>query len=194
MITLTLALAAVVAFASGDKKGERTYKVNTQESAITWKGKKVTGEHYGKLKFESGVFNVNGDDILNGAFTTDMTSITVEDMQGEYGKKLEGHLRSADFFNVEEHATASMELTEVKEGMDGNFEFIGTLTIKGISHPISFPAQVKMSDKKIAARGEFTFDRTKYDVKYGSGKFFEGLGDKTIYDDVALSFVLIAEK
>ncbi len=192
MITLSFALAAVIAFAGGDeKKATRSYKVDTQESAITWKGKKVSGEHYGKLLFANGTFQVVDNAITGGNVATDMTSITVEDLTGDYKGKLEGHLRSADFFDVENHNQAVLKINEVKANK-GGYELVGELTIKGITHPVTVPAKAKVNEKTLALRGEFTFDRTKYNIKYGSGKFFEGLGDKMIYDDVELSFVVIA--
>jgi len=70
----------------------------------------------------------------------------------------------------------------------------GDLTIKGITHPIEFPASVSIADGKIKASAEITIDRAKYNVRHRSGSFFEGLGDKLIYDDFMLNVTLSATK
>lgn len=172
---------------------EVKYEVNTEKSAISWKGKKVTGEHFGKLKFKSGSFVAFNDQLSGGEFETDMNTITCEDLSGGVADKLVGHLKSKDFFHVEEFPEATLEIISIQPEADDNYTIEAELSIKGITHTVTFPAQATMNGKTLAARGELIFDRTLYDIKYGSGKFVEGLGDKMIYDDVALSFVIICE-
>ncbi|MEL6590748.1 MAG: YceI family protein [Bacteroidota bacterium] len=69
----------------------------------------------------------------------------------------------------------------------------GNLTIKGISQEISFPAMVNITDNALTAKASFTIDRTMWNIRYGSGKFFDDLGDKVIYDDIELSLDLNAK-
>ena len=190
-----MALAIASTAWAGDKnqsdKGQ-VYVVDTEASVIQWKGAKVSGEHYGKLSFKGGEIVVANEAIESATVKTDMTTITCEDMEGQWADKLVGHLKSPDFFNVEEHPEARFELTQFEKGEDGKYKISGNLVIKGISHPVSFPAEVKMTDAKLVAKAKVTFDRTKYDIRYGSGKFFEGLGDKMIYDEVSFDFALVA--
>ena len=199
MKKLIFGLAAVAislsAFAGGDKKKEGdTYKINTQESEIIWKGKKVSGEHYGKLTFSGGFIEGHAGDIHAGTFETDMNTITCDDLSKEYGDKLVGHLKSKDFFDVANHKNANLVITNIQPEDDDQYTLEGDLTIKGITHPVTFPARIFITSDKVVMRGEMVFDRTLYSIKYGSGKFFEGLGDKMIDDEVALSFVVIANK
>lgn len=161
--------------------------VNTAASSIVWTGKKVTGQHTGTINIKSGNIDIQDGILKGGSFVIDMTSIVCTDMEGEYGKKLEGHLKSDDFFSVENNPTAQLVITEVTAGTEkGNYNITGDLTIKGITHPISFTAAVGAD----MATANITVDRAKYDVRYGSGSFFDGLGDKMIYDDFELDLKL----
>ena len=104
-----------------------------------------------------------------------------------------GHLSSLDFFDVKNHNTTTLEITSTKAIEGNKFTITGNLTIKGISKPIEFPATIEMKDGKLAAYAEMKVDRTLYDIKYGSGKFFEGLGDKMIDDEFTIKFKIAAE-
>jgi len=122
-----------------------------------------------------------------------MNSITNTDMEGEWSQKLLDHLNSADFFDVKNHSASTLEINSVKN-IEGNKYIVnGNLTIKGISKPIEFPATIEVKDGKLAAFAEVKIDRTLYDIKYGSGKFFEGLGDKMIDDEFIVKFKIAAE-
>lgn len=194
MSVIAAAAISLAAVASNNPAAKEVkYKVNTEKSAISWKGKKVTGEHFGKLKFKSGNFISYNQQLVGGEFATDMNSITCEDLSGGVADKLVGHLKSKDFFHVEEFPDASLKILNIQPEEDDQYTIEAELTIKGITHTVIFPAQATMNGKTLAARGELIFDRTLYDIKYGSGKFVEGLGDKMIYDDVALSFVIVCE-
>ena len=102
--------------------------------------------------------------------------------EGEYKGKLEGHLKSDDFFGVETHPTAKLVFTDVKASGKNSYEVTGDLTIKGITKPVTFDVSVYGSK----ATATMKVDRSLYDVKYGSGAFFDNLGDKTIYDEFDL--------
>ena len=117
-------------------------------------------------------------------------------MNDEYKGKLVGHLNSPDFFNVAEHGTATFNLSkfEAKKGENGaNYLVTGKLTIKGITQDISFPATVTMKDGEVIVEAKVLIDRTKWDIKYGSGSFFDSLGDNMIYDDMEIDFRLVAK-
>lgn len=174
------------------------YQVDVATSTLGWTGKKVTGQHNGAIKISEGSFSVENGNIAAGKFVIDMTSISNEDLAEapDMQKKLLGHLSSPDFFNVAEHPQATFEITSVAAlNADPNgatHTISGNLTIKGISKEISFPALVSMHDGSFRAEADFNIDRTEWDIRYGSGKFFDDLGDKTIYDDINLRLALSA--
>ena len=173
-------LVAGSAFAHGP------VKVNLGESSVNWKAAKVTGEHMGYVNLQSANLDIQDGVLKGGDFTADMTSITVTDLEGEWKQKLEGHLKSDDFFGVENHGTASFKITSANASGNNSYNVTGDLTIKGITHPVSFVAT--LADNKATAN--IKVDRTKYDIKYGSGSFFDGLGDKMIYDAFDLTVSL----
>ncbi|MCM4155940.1 YceI family protein [Gramella sp. AN32] len=165
-----------IAFTSGTKQ------VDIKNSTITWKGEKVTGSHHGTINLKSGHFKIEDEKILGGEFVMDMSSITVTDLSGENKGKLEGHLKSEDFFGVEKHPSAKLVITSAAQKGEGNYGIVGDLTIKEQTHPITFDLKMDAN----SASTKLTIDRSKYDIRYGSGSFFDNLGDKTIYDNFEL--------
>jgi len=168
--------------------------VDTDQSSIHWIGKKVTGEHAGTIKIKEGTLEMKKGMLTGGSFVIDMSSIAVTDLQGDMAGKLAGHLTSDDFFGTATHPTASLSITNVKNLEAGTFDVTADLTIKGITHPVMFTTFVVGDDAGISATAKIIVDRTKYDVKYGSGKFFDSLGDKMIYDDFELNVNIVASK
>ncbi len=154
-------------------------KINIKESTITWTGKKVTGEHSGTLKFQEGMLIFKGKKVVGGSFIADMTTFSNTDQSGDDKKKLEGHLRSADFFNTDEYKTAKLVFKSIGEKSPGLYSITADLTIKGKTNPVKLELAVKGNK---ASTG-FTVDRTQYGIQYGSGTFFSDLGDRTIYDE-----------
>lgn len=189
----TALLALCVAFVSTANDGGNHYKLDSEKSIIKWVGKKVGGQHSGGLTFKSGEVELKEGKISAATFTTDMNTITCSDMDGQYGEKLIGHLKSADFFDVENHATAKFEMTSFTSNNDGTGTMVGKLTIKGISQEISVPVSYKAGNGMVALRGDVKFDRTKFDIKYGSASFFDGIKDKAINDEVEFSFTIVAK-
>ena len=192
---LLLSMIALTAFGNtlSAKHNHSDVKVNTKVSSVEWIGKKVTGQHSGGISIKEGILNLHDGHLSTGKIVMDMSSITNTDMEGEMAQKLVGHLNSPDFFDVANHATATLDITGTK-ATEGNKHMIsGNLTIKGITKPITFEATVEMKDGKLGAFAEMKVDRTLYDIKYGSGKFFEGLGDKVIDDEFIIKFKIAAE-
>jgi polyisoprenoid-binding protein YceI len=170
-----------------------TVAVDIEKSEIIWKGKKVTGSHHGTIKLMEGSLLMENDMLKGGTFLIDMTTIANVDMAGSNGQtKLEGHLKSADFFNVAEHPVATLEITNVvHRGTEGSYKVAGDLTIKGITKPVKFNAQLSQENGMKVAVADIVVDRSEYDVRYGSGSFFDNLGDKTIYDEFELNVKLV---
>jgi polyisoprenoid-binding protein YceI len=199
-LTLSAALLALGVFAGNGEKSAENYTVNTEKSTVYWTGKKVTGQHTGTLKLTGGSVTIENGKPVAATMNLDMSSIIVTDIEDEKtNAKLKGHLHSPDFFNTGEHPTGKFEATEFTpiegaSGRESNYTVKGKLTIKGKTNMVEFPAFISMKNGKLVANGEVTFDRTKYGIKYGSGSFFDDLGDKMIYDDIQLNFVLSAKK
>ena len=193
----TLLLAGGLFVAAPALAGGGSVDVDTKASKVEWTGKKVAGQHTGTIALNGGNLDVNDDQITGGKFSIDMTSIACTDMEGEYADKLVGHLSSPDFFDVAKHSTATFVIDRVenhdKDAAGDNAAVTGNLTIKGISHAISFPANIQIKGGKVAAVADVRVDRTKYDIKYGSGQFFDGLGDNMIDDEFLLHIVLGAK-
>ncbi len=189
---LFLPLLAVLAMAATTVTN---YTVDTAYSNIVWTGYKVTGQHTGNVKVKSGNLQFADGVLTGGSFEIDMNSITCTDMQGEYGDKLVGHLKSDDFFGVATHPTAKFVITRIiPQDTKGNYKIIGDLTIKNTTKPAKFFANVVDKGAEINASGKLVIDRSEYDVRFGSGSFFDGLGDKTIYDEFDLQIWLVAKK
>ena len=166
------------------------YKVDPKASKVAWKGEKVTGGHTGTIQLKEGTIILDEGKLTGGTFTIDMTTIdSDEDLS-----KLEGHLKSDDFFGVEKFPTSTFTITEVVDQGPRGYNVTGDITIKGITKEIEFDAKVEDTDKGIKATAEIELDRSEFDVKYGSGSFFDGLGDKLIYDDFNLTIELVASK
>ncbi|HLV70701.1 MAG TPA: YceI family protein [Xanthomarina sp.] len=163
-------------------KNEEKKEINVETSKVVWKGYKVTGSHEGTITIKSGHLNFNEERLTGGAFVIDMLSITNTDLEGEYKGKLEGHLKSDDFFGVEKYPTASLIFTNVKPTGKNAYLVTGDLTIKGKTETVSFNLSVYGSK----ANASLKIDRSKFDVRYGSTSFFDGLKDKAIYDEFDL--------
>ena len=151
-------------------------------SSIEWTGKKVTGSHNGLISFTEGNLIFEEDVLVGGNFTADMTTLTVEDIQGEMADKLKGHLMSDDFFSIDSYPSATLQFTEVVKLDGSKYNVVGDLTIKGITKPVKF----EMEAAEGSAKANVVIDRTDYGIQYGSGSFFDNLGDKMIYDNFDL--------
>ena len=176
----------------------KEYQISPAESTITWSGSKLTGTHNGTIKIQNGLLAAEGSKITSGTFTIDMTSITNVDLAGTDGAaKLEGHLKNADFFDVEKFPTAMFNITSVAPlagNEDANYTITGNLTLKGVEKSISFPAMVAAitSGNKIAATtGSFAINRTDWGIKYGSESLADVVKDKAISDDIILTIQLM---
>jgi len=199
MYKLILSLLLVVFMLQFSVANDANYKVDVKQSKLEWHGKKVTGEHNGLINIKSGSLQFKDGMLVGGEFEIDMNSIVDLDLESEkWNAKLVNHLKSDDWFSVEEFPTATFKINEVKshkdEKSDANYWIKGDLSIKGHTNPIEFAAKVDKSEKGISASATMIVDRSKYDVQYGSGSFFEGLGDKLIYDDFDMKVSLITSK
>jgi len=179
--TITIVVIALMTFSFTTLDSIKK-EVNTKTSKVTWKGYKVTGSHTGNITIKSGKLVFDKEVLTGGNFVIDMTTIYVTDLEGEYKGKLEGHLKSDDFFGVAKFPSASLNFTKVKSTGKNSYKITGDITIKGKTESISFDLSVYGNK----ANASLKIDRTKFDVRYGSTSFFDGLKDKAIYDEFDL--------
>jgi polyisoprenoid-binding protein YceI len=168
-----------------------SYVLQSEASSVAWTAKKRVGAtHNGTIQTQEGALIVQEGGIIGGSMIVDMNSIIDLDLTDEkFNEMLVTHLKSADFFGVETYPTATFAVSEVValEGIEGSTHRIdGTLTIKDIENDISFAANLSSDDAGIHIVGMVTLDRTLWDIRYGSGKFFENLGDGLVEDEFQL--------
>jgi polyisoprenoid-binding protein YceI len=192
---LLTGIISIVSLSSFSNKfhNEKDLTISTEVSSVEWIGEKVAGKHNGTISIKEGSLHLHNGHLTAGKVVINMETITCSDLEGEWSQKLVGHLNSPDFFDVSNHKTSLLEITSVV-AKEGNIHTIsGNLTIKGISKPISFPANIEWKDNKFAAYATVEVDRTLYDIKYGSGQFFDNLGDKMIKDNFIIKFKIAAK-
>jgi polyisoprenoid-binding protein YceI len=177
------------------------YKIDPAQSSVKWSGAKVVlGEHNGFVKIKEGTLDFDGK-TEKGRFVIDMNSIECQDLKEkpDMKKKLEGHLKSDDFFSVSKHPEAVLVIKSLKpDAKDkSKYEASGDLTIKGATHPISFTAEVKeKTDKVIKLKSDIEIKRTLWGVNYNSpsgGVDLKTLGDKAIKDEVQFKVELVGQ-
>jgi polyisoprenoid-binding protein YceI len=171
----------------------KNFKANTDKSLIHWTGKKITGSHTGTIHLASGNLELENGKIVSGSFDIDTKSIAVADIKDpETNAQFAGHLLHDDFFGADKFPTANFTIMNAVLLAGSSWKIDGLLTIKGITHSLSFEARVDMQGDTISAFGEIVVDRTKYGIKFGSGNFFRNLGDTLIYNDFTLDLNLVA--
>jgi polyisoprenoid-binding protein YceI len=173
---------------------QKTYVADNEATRIDWKGNKIIGsEHIGTIDLQSVWLSLDEGVITGGEFIVDMKSITDTDLKDETMRaKLEGHLKSDDFFGVEKYPVSKLVITEGTKFTGGTATVMGNLTIKEATHPVSFTVAVSESGAgdMMTYTAAITFDRSLYNVRFGSGKFFSNLGDNAIKDEIMLEIKL----
>lgn len=171
------------------------FKVDSTKSKIAWTGQNIAGgKHTGTIGISKGELTVDGNSIKAGSFTVAINSIKVTDLTGDRAERLTNHLKNEDFFDAPKFPEAIFKITKVS-GTGKNVTVTGDLTIKDITKSISFPAVIQQSDNAVQATAKgVKIDRTQFDIKYRSGNFFSGLGDKAISDEFMLDIEIVASK
>jgi len=181
-ILFTLLIFAGSVFYANATSLVKENKIDVKESTVLWKGHKVTGSHEGEINVASGSLSFENKKLTGGEVIIDMNSLVCTDLTGEYKGKLEGHLKSDDFFSVSKFPRATLKIVKVSLVNENTYECMAELNIKGHTEEVFF----KTTIKKNGALTKLKIDRTKFNVKYGSGSFFKGLGDNMIYDEFDL--------
>lgn len=210
LLILALIIAAIAC--KSEKKSENTVKETTQQaltyngtktfditkSSIIWKGYKLFGNHTGDIMLKNGELVFDNGELTGGSFVADMNSIRAtelmkdddeeeeEEEEGEDDKSdLANHLKDGDFFNAKTYPTAKFTITNVTKQENG-YTIKGNMTIKNKTNEIEFPAQIQSDHFNATVK----IDRTKFGIKYGSGSFFDNLGDNVIKDEFDLEISL----
>jgi len=173
------------------QESKQKYLADASNSKLEWTGKKLTGEHYGEIKLKGGELTFSKNKLVGGKFEMDMNSITCIDItDAKSNKRLVDHLKSEDFFSVVRYPTSYFVITSIEAKSDIEYNVTGNLTIKGKINPITFPVKLSSVGNNLLAEATMTFDRSLYDVKFGSQSFYENLGDKLVYDDIDIAIKL----
>tara|TARA_Y100000589_G_C27180321_1_gene640471 strand:+ start:304 stop:939 length:636 start_codon:yes stop_codon:yes gene_type:complete len=173
------------------KESNITTKYNIKsdnKNKLKWTGSAVGKSHYGSVGFD-GYLNIENGVLKSGEITFDLTSISSEDLEGDWKKKLDNHLKDTAFFFTDKYPTASLKITK----FDGS-NITGDLSIKDVTKEIIFPATVSVSDSVFVSTSSFTIDRTEYGIVYASANFFDLAKDKVISDDITFDVSINTKK
>ncbi len=175
-----------------------SHSINLLKSKLDWTGRNIASTHYGTLNLSAGELQVQNGWPVSGNFTVDMNSLEDLDIpDSKLRQVLVHHLKSDDFFDVEQFPTAQFNLSQIKMLPDSrpgspNSQLTGELILKGVRNQLSFPGIIAVvGDGLLAADAHFDIDRTRWNVLYGSGKFYEKLGMHLVNDDVSLALKLV---
>jgi polyisoprenoid-binding protein YceI len=173
-------------------ENEKKYFIDKKESVITWKGSSLQGSHTGYVSLSKGELVIEKGQLVGGAVEVDMN--TIADELHNSNNNLINHLKDPDFFDVKKFPISTFGIIKIAPSDGENINVTGNLTIKGITHAVTFPAKVDVKERTITANGKVTIDRTQWDVRYRSGKFYDNLADQTISDDIEFDMKIVAKK
>ena len=172
---------------------EKIYTIDLNKSKLRWVAKKLTGSHWGSIRLKSGIVKIKNNLPIEGEFIVDMKTIKVMDTKESlWGKKLQSHLHSKDFFDTENYPEAKLSIKRVTI-RNGRFLIDADLSIKSIIHPIEFVCEIFQSGDLATTRGKVEIDRTLYDVTYRSARYFPNIGNRMIYDTFTVDFEIDAK-
>lgn len=190
-----LSLISVFLLSSFSPTHVDEFKIDSKKSKFTWTAKKVTATHFGNVTATKGKIRMDHGKLIGAEFFIDMNTITCTDIESEkYNKMLVDHLKNEDFFDVVNYPIANFKLIRATSTGEGSFNVIGELRIKKSVEVINFDMKLEERMGALSANGSFVFDRTKFDIIYGSGTFFDDLGDKAIEHEVKVDFNIVATK
>ncbi|MBT7620187.1 MAG: YceI family protein [Flavobacteriales bacterium] len=196
-MTKNILFSLVLSFFTLISFSQKTVEVNTDASRLMWTGSKLTSSHQGEINLKSGALEIKDGKLVGGTFVIDMTSIKNTDIEDEeYRTNLEKHLKDEDFFGVDKHPESRLKITKAIPNKINpeSYKITADLTIKEITHSITFGANIRIDNDAFLATSIIKFDRTKWDIKYNSKSFFEDLGDYMILDEIELKLFLLSEK
>ena len=176
------------------KVANEKYIIDTKESVVIWIGSNLFGSnsHTGYVNISKGELMIENGQLVGGTVEVDMN--TIEDKTHGSDNDFVNHLKSPDFFDVGKFPISTIAITNVASINGENKKVTGNLTIKGITHPVTFPAKIEVKNGIIKANGKLVIDRTKWGINYKSGKFYDNLADETISDSIEFNIKIVAKK
>lgn len=171
---------------------EKYVRVDTKQSVITWKGASLNGlnSQTGYVYPSIGELMIENGQLTGGIVEVDMN--TIEDKNHRRDTKLVDHLKDPDFFEVEKFPFSILSITKIKSTTNEGRQITGNLTIKGITHPVTFPAKLEIKNGMVKANGKLVIDRTQWDVRYKSAKFYTLLANQTMSDSIEFYIHIVA--
>lgn len=183
------ALASTVSL--GNAATEK-YTVDTKQTVLEWKASSPMGGHSGFVYISKGELTVENGQLTGGTVVVDMN--TIEDEKHGRDNNLVNHLKDPDFFDVKKFPISTIVITKVEPINAENKKITGNLTIKGITHAVTFPAKIEVKNGIVKADGKLLIDRIKWGVRYKSGKFFDGLKDQAIGDEIEFGVRVVGRR
>lgn len=179
----------------------KDFKINTSLSELKWQAFQPLGGHEGVIPIREGTVVIDNGVLTGGKVIFEMKNLRVLDLQGEDKQNLEAHLKGEkpgkedDFFNVSKYPTATFVVTNVSPlsgDPEGTHSITGDLTMRDITRPVSFKANVDLGavDAVKITGGPFNIDRTEWGIRFRSKKFFDDLADDFVNDEVKLQFTI----
>ena len=200
-IMLLVTLSIFTLFAIATKPHIDYVKVDIDKSTIKWKGSKVTEGHEGLIQIQEGFLMIDHGTLVGGHININMNSISNTDMEGRMKARIEGHLKSDDFFYVEKFPISTLKILEVIKNPNAgdtesssSYSVVAELTIKDIRNIIEFVADININRNQFSATAKIKIDRTQWDIKYHSGNYVKDLGDKLILDEIEFDIALVSVK
>jgi len=185
---------------AGPTISDGTHPIDVSESSIEWSGRNLLKKHHGQIGLRSGQLEFAHGELTSGRVVIDLSNIVCFDLQGkEWHDVLINHLQSDDFFDVARFPEALVVINgarRIEHATPGqpNLEIAADLTLKGVSAPLKFLAAAGVTpDGKAAAQAVFSFDRTRWNVLYGSGRFFHRLGRHLVNDLIELEVKIVTQ-
>ena len=168
------------------------YTMDKDRTIVEWQGRKAGMVEKGTVPIRACTFSIEGGRLTSGDMVVEMNGIQATSQTGQSGRELGQHLRSADFFDVSNHPTAAYTVTSSRVDGRGNLVLKGKLNVKGQSEEVEALMSFASADPVVASVN-FAFDRADFDVRFGSGSFFDNLGDNLIADNVEMRMALIED-
>jgi polyisoprenoid-binding protein YceI len=184
------ALASTVSL--GNNAANEKYIIDTKQTVLEWKASSPMGGHSGFVYISKGELMVENGQLAGGTVIIDMN--TIEDEKHGRDNNLVNHLKDPDFFDVKKFPISTIVITKVESINAENKKITGNLTIKGITHSVAFPTKIEVKNGMIKADGKLMIDRTKWDVRYKSGKFFDDLKDQAIGHEIEFYVRVVGRK
>jgi len=167
------------------------YIIDEEKSIVNWTGRRIASSHSGTVKIKSGEIKIQNNNNLGDSFVViDMN--TIEDNDGSEG--LEEHLKSDDFFAVNDYQESQILLKKIENISGDNYQVVSDLIIKDITKEVVFPAKIIINNNSLEAKANFEIDRSEFEIKYGSNSFFSDLGDKAIKNEIEFQVSIFAVK